>query len=264
MDQEDYERQLALINNNVNVSKTSDGKEFLILVAGLIAVLVMLVSCADFFANLFITYLPTKSQIKIEKAFGKLPNDYCISKKYLPDLITLQYIRDQIAIQDKTLINKGDFPIVFVKNKNLNAWIVPNGTIYFTTALLDKHFSEEELAFVLAHEIGHYKHRDHLRSISRQIIINAVSMFFVVGDGSTLGSAIGDINTFANYSHSRNQERNADLYASDMLIKLYGTNDGGVQFFSYLKKVHNAPEFLHYFSTHPSPQQRLYLITGKF
>ncbi len=35
------------------------------------------------------------------------------------------------------------------------------------TGLLEKMTSENELAFVLAHELGHYDHRDHLRGLGR-------------------------------------------------------------------------------------------------
>ena len=61
-------------------------------------------------------------------------------------------------------------------------------------------------------------------------------------------------------SHSRKQERNADLYANKMLIKLYGTNKGAKALIKRFKEKRDIPEFLHYFSTHPSWDERLYLI----
>ena len=59
------------------------------------------------------------------------------------------------------------------------------------------------------------------------------------------------------------QEKEADLYASRMLIKLYGTNNGGKNFIKRLKDNEKTPEFFSYFSTHPSWEERYRLLEAK-
>ena len=58
----------------------------------------------------------------------------------------------------------------------------------------------------------------------------------------------------------RKQEKEADRYANKIVYKLYGNNKGAVEFFKLLEKKEKSPEFLQYFSTHPSTRQRLNLI----
>ena len=53
------------------------------------------------------------------------------------------------------------------------------------------------------------------------------------------------------------------MYANKMLIKLYGNNNGAKKFITRLKDNEKAPEFMHYFSSHPSWNERLALIEGK-
>lgn len=66
--------------------------------------------------------------------------------------------------------------------------------------------------------------------------------------------SIADLNGL---SYSRKQELEADLFANKIVYKLYGNNDGAVEFFQMLKEKEKFPEFLQYFSTHPSTQKRL-------
>ena len=61
-------------------------------------------------------------------------------------------------------------------------------------------------------------------------------------------------------NYSRQQEKEADLYANKIVYKLYGRNTGAVEFFKFLEKKDKMPEYLQYFSTHPSTKQRLKLI----
>ena len=248
---------IDLIEDNVNVSKTSDGKEFLKLLAGILGIILVIILSGNLISDIFITTMSDKTQMKIEKMMGPLPKDNYLSEKYKIPYESLVKARKTIINHDKSLENKSTFPIIFEENESFNAWIMPNGVITFTTTLLDKNLSEEELTFVLAHEIGHYKNRDHLKTISRQIVIS-LALQLLSGtsnaDLSSLSNAVSEIN-FLN--HSKRQESNADKYASNMLIEVYGNNDGGIKFLNRLKEMEKLPELFTYFSTHPSYNKRL-------
>ena len=56
------------------------------------------------------------------------------------------------------------------KSKSSNAMIIPGGHIIVTTALLESAESENELAFVLAHELGHHVARDPLKALGRSLV----------------------------------------------------------------------------------------------
>lgn len=251
------EKYLSVIEDNVNVGSSNAILEFVILLAGIAFICFILYIFADILGSFFIDRMPDETQMKIENAFsfGIKPR---VSVKN-NDIVKLENIRDKIIPLDKNLQRKSSFPIYEIPEKEINAFVAPNGTIFFTKGILDEVKDEEVLAFVLAHELGHYAHRDHLKGLSRQIIISVLLSLFSSGQHNvdlTVGS-IADLNGL---TYSRKQEREADRYANKVVFQLYGDNEGAVKFFKMLEEKEKAPEFLQYFSTHPSTVQRLKLI----
>ena len=220
------QRYINMIQDNVNVGKTNVGIEFISLVAGLVALCFLIYLCADGISNLLIDKISVDTQLKIEKTIS-----ITSSKPYK-------------------------------LNEEINAFVYPDGSIYVTKGLLDKINDNEMLTFIIAHELGHYVHRDHLKMISRQIIVYTINSI-ISGGSQTTDTTIGNISSLNELKHSRNQERNADKYANKMVYRIYGNNNGAIRFFQYLEKEEKAPEFIQYFSTHPSTKQRLKLIQNK-
>ena len=251
---------MDVINDNVNVSKTSDLKEFFILLGGLIAIVLFIIFVCNIFANIFITNMSDETQMKIERFLGSNNKDDVLDKKYSKPFNTLRKARKIIVYHDKELQNKSNFPIIVKDHEAVNAWITPTGNIYFTTALLNENLDDDELIFVLAHELGHYKHRDHLKSVSRNLIIALVCNVVFGQESKQMQKVVSKITNVEALSHSRNQERNADEYASYVSKKMFGNNNGGIKFMNRLLKSEKLPEFVFYFSTHPSTQERIRLL----
>lgn len=251
------ERYLNVIEDNVNVGKSNVGIEFIILISGIAALIFGLYIFADTIGNFFIDRMSDETQMKIENAFSY--NIQPTVNNQEKEIQVLENIRDEIVPLDKKLQGKSKFPIYEINKKEINAFVTPNGTIFFTKGLLKEIKDEEVLTFILAHELGHYAHRDHLKTISRQIIISAVISIFSAGNNN-LDITINSISDLNNLNYSRKQEKEADLYANKIVYKLYGRNTGAVEFFKFLEKKDKMPEYLQYFSTHPSTKQRLKLI----
>lgn len=254
------ERYLNVIEDNVNVGKSNVGIEFIILISGIAALLFALYIFADIIGNFFIDRMSDETQMKIENAFSY--NIQPTVNNQEKEIQVLENIRDEIVSLDKKLQGKSKFPIYEINKKEINAFVTPNGTIFFTKGLLKEIKDEEVLTFILAHELGHYAHRDHLKTISRQIIISAVISIFSAGNNN-LDITINSISDLNSLNYSRKQEKEADLYANKIVYKLYGRNTGAVEFFKFLEKKDKMPEYLQYFSTHPSTKQRLKLIQQK-
>jgi len=109
-------------------------------------------------------------------------------------------------------------PLVLASNTP-NAFALPGGRIYVLKGLLDKAESPDELAGVLAHELGHVAHRDGLR----RLIANSGASFLIgllLGDvaGSSVVLTAGR-GLFA-AAYSREAEAEADLYAVQTMRKL--------------------------------------------
>jgi predicted Zn-dependent protease len=63
-----------------------------------------------------------------------------------------------------------------IESGDLNAFTLPGGHIYLNSALLKLTESEAELAFILAHEIGHVAARHATREASRDELLRAGSL----------------------------------------------------------------------------------------
>ncbi len=100
-----------------------------------------------------------------------------------------------------------------------NAFALPGGKIYLLNGLLQKAQSADELAGVVAHEMGHIGHRDHTR-----MMIQRGGVSFLIGLlwGDITGSAavIFVTRTMFEVSYSREAEQNADAFAIDAMHAL--------------------------------------------
>ena len=256
-----YEAQLALIKGeNVNVGTKSELKDFFILLVGSIAVIIFFLSSFDFLSAIIIDKMSPKTQTKIESLF-RINAQSEIPAKYVKKVIKLEKIKDKIVKNDKKIQGRSNFPINVVLDRDINAMIKTDGSLYLTSSFLNLDLNEEEIAFVLAHELGHYAHKDHLKSISKQTAF--ILFCLVTGLDGNVGSIAQGVSEIEMLSHSRRQEMNADLYANKMLIKIYGNNNGAISFIKKLEEKESDPTFLKYFSTHPTWKERLELAKNK-
>jgi Zn-dependent protease with chaperone function len=99
---------------------------------------------------------------------------------------------------------------------------LPGGGVVVTSGLLDILETEEELMFVLGHELGHFVHRDHLRGMGRAIVVQLLlgMMSLTTGVDASLGLeiAFGAMTS----AHSREQEVHADAVGAEVLATLKG------------------------------------------
>jgi Zn-dependent protease with chaperone function len=100
-----------------------------------------------------------------------------------------------------------------------NAFALPGGRFYLLSGLLAKARDPDEIAGVLAHELGHLKHRDNLR----EVIHNGGSSFLIgllFGDITGAGAMIFASRAVVSASYSRDAEHDADSFAIDVMHKL--------------------------------------------
>jgi Zn-dependent protease with chaperone function len=100
-----------------------------------------------------------------------------------------------------------------------NAYALPGGRFFLLSGLLDKARDADEIAGVLAHELGHLKHRDNVR----ELIHNGGSSFLIgllFGDVTGAGAALFASRTLVSASYSREAEHDADSFAIEVMHKL--------------------------------------------
>lgn len=138
-----------------------------------------------------------------------------------------------------------------------NAVVVPGGTMYVFSGLLGHVKSENGLAFVLAHELAHLAHRDHLRALGRGVVLYGLAAL-VTGDNSALASVLAPAQQLGESSYSRSRESAADALALRVLNCRYGHAGGATEFFTALqdKQGSDIPGS-HYFASHPAMDARV-------
>lgn len=247
-------RYIEVFNDNVNVSKDSDLKEALYVLLAIFSILGILYFFSGLIINVFIDNMSFETQQKMERLITLPPfRAFTENKK---DIILLNGIKNKIIKNDDLLKRKKDFNLTILKEKNVNAFIFMNGSIVVTTGLLNMTRDKEILSFVLAHELGHYKNRDHLKSLGKTLLFKLIYTIAISGE-SQISTNMSHMEKFFTMKYSQEREFNADKYANDHLIKKYGSNKGAIKFFNLMKKEKNMPDFLYYFATHPSLQARI-------
>jgi Zn-dependent protease with chaperone function len=100
-----------------------------------------------------------------------------------------------------------------------NAFALPGGKIYVTDGLLQRARTPDEVAGVIAHELGHIHHRDNLR----KLIQTGGSSFLIgllFGDVTGASAMIFATKSLVDASYSREAERDADTFAAEVMHKL--------------------------------------------
>lgn len=136
-------------------------------------------------------------------------------------------------------------------HKMVNAFALPGGQIVLFRGLIDKADSPEEVAGVLAHEIGHVVNRDPTR-IALRSAGSAGLLGLLLGDftGATVSVALSEALLRSGYQ--REAEAAADDFANAALGAQGLPTKPFAGFFLKLKEgVGEQPEFLTHLASHP-------------
>ena len=240
-----------LSENNVNVTPTSPLREFFVLAGGLLGIVVG----GYLLLGLAVDWVAPRISPKLENKMGTLFVRSFVQQGPVPKAAgAVQNLVDDL--QDRCARLPYTFHILVIDNPAVNAAALPGGHILVFTGLLEKVTSENELAFVLAHELGHYAHRDHLRGMGRALVVMAAGTL-LFGPDSSVGSLLGNALNVTALNFSRTQEARADTFAVDTLQCAYGHVGGATDFFEKIGRAKDPGRFGHYFATHPENRRRI-------
>lgn len=154
--------------------------------------------------------------------------------------------------------NPYDLQLFIIDSEDPNAFALPGGAIGVTQGLLDSVDSENELAFVLAHELGHFNGRHHLRGISRSI---AITMVLAAVTGGSSGTLLTQwVAEITQLGFAREHEREADRFGLEIVADEYRHVGGATHFFEKLGEIHadaEASPMGAWLSTHPISPERV-------
>jgi predicted Zn-dependent protease len=143
--------------------------------------------------------------------------------------------------------------------KEVNAFSLPGGPVFFFTGLLNHIKTEDELAGILGHEMTHvlrqhwaYAYAD---SQKRNLILDLGLILFhagqAVSDLGSLGNEIVDL------KFSRKDESQADEGGLSMMVRAGYNPQGIVDVFSMLKDLSKGSEPPEWLNDHPDDGKRV-------
>jgi Zn-dependent protease with chaperone function len=148
--------------------------------------------------------------------------------------------------------------VTVIRGGPVNAFTLPGGQLLFFSDLIDKAHDGNEVAGVLAHEMGHAVHYHSMKALAREYGYNQLLRVMTGGysDLSTVGAGGGLLVALRN---GRNFERDADATGVGLLEKLGLRADGMSEFFADLEKAHpaDAAAAAGIWSTHPPTAERI-------
>lgn len=240
-----------LPQTNDNVTPSSPLKEFFVLVGGLLGIVVGIYIVLGLLVDFVVPRISLETEQRIAGFFSQLTD---ASEKASERVDYLQSLADQLEARCAPL--PYDIKVYVYENEIANAVALPGGTIVVFSGLLEKMTTENELAFVMSHELGHFYHRDHLRVMGRSVIFMALSAL-LLGSDSNIGGILAQSVGVTEMGFSRVQETRADEFGVTSVNCRYGHMGGAIDFFEKMKHAEDPTRFGQYFASHPDMAERI-------
>lgn len=149
-----------------------------------------------------------------------------------------------------------------IDSKDVNAFALPGGPVFFYTGLFDRLKTEDELAGVLAHELVHVRRQHWASRVAEQQKRNLfLSGLLILGRANQQTASLAGLgNSLYTMQFSRGDENDADTRGFQLLTDAGYNPQGMADVFRMLGSLGGKqPEFL---SDHPSDKNRVSRIEG--
>jgi predicted Zn-dependent protease len=162
----------------------------------------------------------------------------------------------------------GGYHFLILDSDEINAFAAPGGFIFLSRGMLRLCKSEDDVAAVLAHEIGHVELQHALRAIKGSRLTSALTTLAVEGAKSFGGEQLAQLTqafegsitdiagTMMNSGYARKQENQADESAI-RILKAMGYDARALPRVLAEMQRQLKPERHDFAATHPPPQDRI-------
>lgn len=180
----------------------------------------------------------------------------------------LNLIGQSLALVSEKPETYGGYRFLILDSDEINAFAAPGGFIFVSRGMLRLCSNEDELAAVLAHEIGHVQLNHGLRAIKSSRLTSAFTILAAESAKQFGGDALRDLTmafegsisditqTMMNNGYSRGLEREADA-ACLTIMKALGYDPVALSSMLTAMGAHLEPGGLDFAKTHPKPEKRI-------
>ena len=206
-------------------------------------------------------YYSTDQEVKMGQSINRqVRKEY----KFSGDLLQQKRVEDIgkkiAAVSDRKEI---DYYFQVLDDDDVNAVSLPGGYVYVNSGLLDKVSNDDELACILAHEVGHIVARHSIKKLQAMQGYSILRLLVAVAPGAGEVSNAADV-AFTQFllGYSREDELLADQLGA-RYAKLAGYNAHGM--ISFLEKLQDINRRMpsqekNYFRTHPYVPDRIRVV----
>ena len=234
-----------LPDDKVNISKNSPLWDLTWMLSGVFISIIIIYFTLGYMVEFGVKHISIENE---QKLFSFLKSEH--KEKKSKEELYLQKLLDSAK---KCTQSSYDFNVQIIDSNTINAFAFPGGNIMVTQKLLKKASSQNEILFVLAHEMGHFYDRDHLKGIGRSFVFNSISFLTGLTD---MAGLLNESIAFSESRFSQKQESQADIFAVKLMNCYYGHVNGATDFFKTLPK----DKSYNLFNSHPQTEKRIETI----
>lgn len=196
-----------------------------------------------------------RSAPEMAQQFGGLSND--------PALVAaVATVGERIVA--RSVAARSGYPFTFhvlADPNTVNAFALPGGPIFITLALLSRLDNEDQLAGVLAHEVGHVIARHSAERLAKQELTAGLTGAVVMGAGSYEMARVAQmVGSFVTMKYGRDDELEADRLGLCLMAEAGYEPRALSGVMHILAKASGGSRMPEFASTHPSSANRVQQI----
>lgn len=249
--------EARVIPEGINSSRENPLKELVQLLAGALLVLTLSLVILVLIADYLLRFVPPEIENRWFDSDNVLVSAFQPAAPSSPaHEAAVQYLEGLVEELQDDDHGEFEFSVTLYPDTVANAFVLPGGHIVVTSALLASVESENGLAMVLAHEMAHQYQRHPLRTMGRGMVLMVALGVLFGGDAyAWLQQIFSQLAQPGLLAFSREQERDADQIAVELLIQQYGHASGANEFFLSLGE--GEIDTAGFYSTHPATNDRI-------
>ena len=255
----DIEKRFPQFEENYKKQNKMGGKVVAYAMAAAACLILIGIWGVPFAAERFAPFVPASVEQRLGKATrGQIVGIFTLNKG--ADICEAeagaQALRKMVAQIEPTQNLHVPLNIIVIKSPIANAFALPGGYMVIMSDILKKMKSSDELAAVIAHEMGHIKHRHSMKMLMSSL---GYSFIFstLLGDFTGATVILGASQELTQASYTRDKEYEADREAGKSLQSLNRDPSVLGDFLLRLDPSKNKQNVLSLLRSHPYSEQRM-------